>query len=201
MKAFLSLSFLWAIAMAGAAAELRVATMDLQRVLSGYHKAQEAAKELKAREVSFLRELEALRLDGRRLVAETEDLRRLTLGNALSAAERDEKQKILETKLTDLQTFGMKFEDIKGQRETELRAAASRLNQSVIDDVMTATRSLGEREAFHLILNANRANPVAGDVLFAKNVEDVTEKILSQLNATRASEPASSPGKAGATGK
>jgi Skp family chaperone for outer membrane proteins len=88
-------------------------------------------------------------------------------------------------KLADLQAFGVRYGETKTQREAELRAQASRVNKSVLDDVMTATRDIDEKEGFNLILNASRANPVVSDVLFAKNVEDVTEKVLASLNTTK----------------
>ena len=185
MKGIFGFGFLFAFAVAGFGGELRVATLDMQRVTEGYFKAQEAARELKAREVSFLKELETLRLEGRKLASEVEDLRRLSLENALSARERDEKQKSFELKLAEVQAFGLRYDETRSQREAELRAQALRMNKSVLDDVMTATRALGEKEGFNLILNANRANPIASDVLFAKDVEDVTEKVLASLNTTR----------------
>jgi len=171
------------------AQELRVATVDLQRVLAGYHKAQEAARELRAREVSLRKELDDLRLEGRKLAGEVDGLRTLSLDSALSASERTEKQKSFQSKLTDLQAFGVRYDQFKDQRAAELESYASRVNRSVLEDVMTATRSLGEKDGYHLIFNANRQNPVASDVLYTKGVEDVTEKVLARLNLTRPALP------------
>ena len=174
------------------AQELRVATVDLQRVLAGYHKAQEVARELRAKEVSFRKELDDLRLEGRKLAGEVDGLRTLSLDNALSASERAEKQKSFQSKLTDLQAFGVRYDQFKDQRAAELESYASRVNRSVLEEVMSATRSLGEKEGYHLILNANRQNPVASDVLFTKGVEDVTEKVLARLNLPRPALPSKS---------
>lgn len=182
MRAIFSLSFAFAFTLVGWPTELRFATVDLQRVLEGYDKAQRVARELKAKEVSFVKELEDLRLEGRKLASEVEDLRRLSVGNVLSATEREEKQKRFELKLADLQAFGVRYDRVKAQRETELRTQSLRMNKDVLDDVVNATRALGEKDGFNLILNASRANPVASDVLFARNVEDVTERVLGSLN-------------------
>jgi len=185
MKTILAPGFiLLLLGLVCSAGELRVATVDLPRVLAGYQKAQEVAKELKSREVSFRKELDDLRLEGRRLVAEVDGLRQLSLDPALSASEREAKQRGLESKLADLQAFGVRYDGVKSQREAELQAQAARVNKSVLDDVMTATRGVGEKDGFHLILNASKANPVGSDVLFSRGVDDVTEKVLTRLNAT-----------------
>jgi Skp family chaperone for outer membrane proteins len=195
MKAILFLSFTFAFALVGWPAELRIATVDLQRIMDGYHRAQQVVRELKSKEVSFLKELENLRLEGRKLAGETEKLRRLSLDNVLSATEREETQRSFELKLADLQTFGIRYDEIKAQREAELRAQASRMNKSVLDDVLAAMRRLGEKEDLNLILNASRGSPMASDVLFARSVEDVTEKVLALLNTTRPALPEAAPAK------
>jgi len=34
-------------------------------------------------------------------------------------------------------------------------------------------------------LNANKSNPAASEVVFARNVDDLTEKVLASLNSTK----------------
>jgi Skp family chaperone for outer membrane proteins len=185
MKKVFSLGLFVLCVAACPAGELKVATLDLRRVMTEYYKAQEGAKELRAKEVSFRKELEDLRLEGSKMLNEVEDLRRLSLENALHAAVRDEKRKSFELKLVDLRALEVKLETLKAQREADLHDAVARINKRVLDDVLKATGSLGEKEGFHLIFNASKANPAASDVLFARNVEDVTAKVLAALNATK----------------
>jgi outer membrane protein len=185
MKASLPLGLIGIFTWSCAAGELKVATVDLQRVLTDYYKAQEVAKQLKEKQASFLKELDGIRLEGRKLVQEAEALRELAANDALSSTAREEKKKSFETRLTDLRAFEVRYDDLKSQREAELQLQASQSNKRILDDVMSATRFVGEQEGFNLILNANRANPVASDVLFARNVTDLTERIVTSLNATR----------------
>jgi Skp family chaperone for outer membrane proteins len=147
------------------------------------------AKELEVKEVSFVRELEGLRLEGRRLVNEADNLHKLSLDLALSATEREAKKRSLEMKLVDVQEFDAKFQEVKREREAEFQAQFTRMNKSVLDDVMAATRRIGEKEGFNLILNVHKANPIAGEVLFSKDVTDVTAQVLASLNATKPAPP------------
>jgi Skp family chaperone for outer membrane proteins len=157
----------------------------VQRLLSEYHKAQEVAKELREKQGSFRREIEGLRLEGRRLLQEAEQLEKLSLDNALSAPERAERKKAFEEKIGDWRTFEVRYDNVRAQREAELQAFASQANKRVIEDIVTATRAVGEKEGVNLILNVNKAAPLASDVLFSKGVADVTEKVLVSLNGKK----------------
>ena len=167
------------------AGELRIVTVDTQRLLAEYEQARLAAKQLREKEVSFQKEIQDLRLEARRLLNETEELRKAGDDNALSASAREDKRKAFETKLTDLRAFEMKYDDVRAQREAELRAFAARTNKRIADDVVTATRTVGEKEGANLVLNANRANPLTSDVLYSKDIPDVTDKVLASLNQPR----------------
>ena len=133
--------------------------------------------------MSFQKELEGLRLEGRLLASETEQLQKLSLDNALSATEREAKKKAFENKLVDFHAFEVRYDTVRAQRETEFQTFASQTNKRIADEVLVATRSVGDKQAVNLILNASRSNPITSDVIHSKGVEDITEQVLASLNA------------------
>ena len=179
------MALMGSLAWSAQTAELKVATVDLQRLMAEYYKAQSAFKGIREKEVSFTKELDRLRLEGRRLAKETEDLQELAGNNALSPSERQEKKKSFETKLTDLRTFEVRYDDFKAQAQAELQNTLSITQKRIVEDVISATRRVGETEGFNLVLNLNKTNPVASDVLFAKNIDDITERVVASLNSTK----------------
>ena len=189
MKTLLSLALTGALACASHATDLKIATVDLQRLMSDYYKAQSAFKALKEKEVSFAKELDRLRLEGRQLAKETEDLRDLSGNNALNPSERQEKKKIFETKLSDLRAFEIRYDDTRAQAQAELQNTLTITQKRILEDVLSATKQLGDREGFNLVLNASKANPAGSDVLFTKNIDDITERVLASLNATKPTAP------------
>jgi outer membrane protein len=185
MKTLLSLALVGALACTSPAAEIKIATVDLQKLMSEYYKAQSAFKALKEKEVSFAKELDRLRLEGRQLAKETEDLRELAANNALSPSERQEKKKNFETKLTDFRAFEIRYDDLRAQAQAELQNTLTITQKRILDDVLSATKRIGETEGFNLVLNASKANPATSDVLFSRNIDDITERVLASLNATK----------------
>jgi Skp family chaperone for outer membrane proteins len=182
MRIFLLLAVTALTSTLAQGAELKIAVMDLDRVLTNYVQGQQAVKDLKDKEVSFLKELQTLRLEGRKLLDDVETSHRLSLDNVLSAAQRETNKKTFEQKLTDFRAFEMRYEQTRQEREAEYQAQAARIQRRVLDEVKAATRRVGEREGVHLILNASQNPRLASDVMFARDVADVTEKILASLN-------------------
>lgn len=176
---------LWVFAFSVVRAELKVATVDLQRLLTEYHRAQEVGKQLREKQVSFQKELEGLRLEGRTLIRETDELQKLSLDNALSSSERDAKKRAFEGKVADLRAFEVRYDTVRSQRETELQTFAAQNNKRVFEDVLSVTRALAEKQGINLVLNASRSNPVSSDVLYSKGVDDLTDSVLTSLNARK----------------
>lgn len=167
------------------ALELKIATADMQRLMTEYYKAEEVARQLREKKVVFQEEIEGLRLEGQRRLKQTQDLQELARNNALSASEREKQKRAFEAQLEDFRAYEVKYDDVRAQREAELQSSVAQANKKILADVLAATRIVGEREGFNLILNVNKTNPLTSDVLFSRNVEDVTERILTSLNASK----------------
>jgi Skp family chaperone for outer membrane proteins len=168
-----------------AGAELKVGIVDLQRVVGEYYKAEESRLQLQQLQVSFEKELKGMRLEGQKLLEEVASLRGATNDLALSVSAREEKKKELVSRIQDVGVLEQRLEEFRNQSIAQLQRQSVRMNQIILEDVSRATADLGEKERFHLILNANRAIPAAADVVFFRGLEDVTPKLVSVLNATK----------------
>ena len=184
MKAILSICLLGLFTFSAAANELKIATVDLSRVLNDYDKAREALNNLKLKEVSFRKELDGLSLEGQQLLKEVNRLQETAGESALSATEREQRRKRFESKVQDLQSFRMRYDDFRAQKETELKVSLEQSNKQILEQVVLVTRTIGDKEGFNLVLNANKTNPAAGDVVFSKGVTDLTDKVLAALNSS-----------------
>jgi len=183
MRAILSVILGTVISFAAYSAELKIGTIDLQRAMTDYYKWEEVTQQIKQRDTSYVKELEPLRLEGTRLEREARELALSIQDNALSSSVRDEKKKLFEQKQVDLGEIRMRFDDLQLKRQTDLQKYSVQTRKQIAEDVLTVTRKIGETEGFNLILNANKAEPISADVLFSKNVDDITEKVLARLNA------------------
>jgi outer membrane protein len=185
MRTLVIIALTTILAVVGSSAELRIGTIDLQRALADYYKTEEAARQIRLRDVSYSKELEPLRLEGTKLERETRELGLLTQDNALSSAAREEKKKLFEQKQMDLGELRVRYDDLQARRQAELQKFSLQTRKQIVDEVLTVTRRIGETDGFNLILNASKTEPVTSEVLFTKNVDDITDRVLAALNAGR----------------
>jgi Skp family chaperone for outer membrane proteins len=185
MKTILAACLCTLFTLVSIAGELKVATVDLQEVLHNYTKAKEVLKSVQIQEVSLAKELDGLKLEGQKLWREAEQLQASINDLSLSAAERDSRRKLWEEKLQNLRTFSVQYDQVRLEKETELRVTLERSNRKVLEEIVTVTRRIGEKEGFNLVLNTNKENPAAGEVVFSKGVTDLTGQVLASLNQVR----------------
>lgn len=180
------------------AADWKIGILDLDQTLKSYYRTRSVERQLAEMQTSLAKEFQGLRLEGERRFKAAESLRAQSRDEALSLATRQEKQRDLETSLLDLRSFEIKYESFRRDAESEYQDKARRLNQELLADVFKVTYELGRGEGFHLILKSSPSNPAAGDVLFAQGIEDVTPKVVAQLNARKPVDlpqtPAAMPG-------
>jgi Skp family chaperone for outer membrane proteins len=199
MKTLFTIGLTAMLTSVATAAELRICTIDLQRAMGDYYKTEEATRQLKLRDVSYLKELEPLRLEGTKLERETRELALLARDNALSSTAREEKKRLFEQKQIDLSELQVRYDDLQAKRQTDLQKLSLQTRKQIVDEVVKVTRRIGETEGFNLILNANQTEPIASEVLFTRNVDDITDRVLASLNAGRPPaapvDPKADPGK------
>jgi Skp family chaperone for outer membrane proteins len=189
MKSLIACALIGLLGMHAGAADIKIATVDLQRVLSDYKSAQAALNAIKIQEVSFRNEINGLRLEAQKLFKETEDLRASSADAALSTAEREKRRKEWETKLQDLNSLQLRYEDRRTQGEAQLQMTWDGARKKLLSEVVSAAREMGDKEGFHLVLNCDNQNPPAGEVIFSKGVPDLTEKVLTSLNRAAVETP------------
>jgi Skp family chaperone for outer membrane proteins len=169
--------------------ELRIATVDLQRLTDHYVRAQEFTKDLKEREARLARELQGLRLKGLQLLKETESLKSASEEAALNADERDAKKRTWELRLADLREFEVRYEDTRAQQIAELQNRAATGRKRVLEEIASATRRIADVRGYNLVLNYSRASIGTSEVIHSKDVSDLTDAVLGDLNPTKAAIP------------
>ena len=96
------------VASAGAAAELKIATVDLDKVFTAHPKTQAAEAELKKSEEGVQEEMDQIVAEGRGLQEAVAKLREAAKNPLLTEEARLQKRDEAEEKLTELQEFELR---------------------------------------------------------------------------------------------
>ena len=173
-----------ALAATGWAAELKIATVDLDKVFSAHPRTVAAEADLKKAEEAIETELETLKAEGRALQEEVAKLRDAAKNPLLTDEARSLKRDEAEEKLTELQEFELRARRLQETKLKQMREQVLKSRQSIVDELMEAVNQFAKANEFDLVLDRSgltmNAVPL---VAFADPELDVTDKLIAYLQA------------------
>lgn len=159
------------LAAGGAAAELKIAVLDVQRALAESEEAKQFMEALQSDLQAEQTEMNELRQE---IVSLQEQLQKDA--EVMSPSEQRKRQKEIEDKRIDLQFLGNKLEKEVQDRQGELLQQMAPKIDAVLKDLI-------EEESYDLILQPNRAASfLERTLLYADSDHDITRKVTEKLN-------------------
>ena len=168
--------------LAGDASELKVAVVDVARVMAAHPSTQAAdellqkqLREFEVEQKEMLKEGEALKDAYDTALQEASD-------RALSEAGRASKQKAAAKTRAELRAFEQQYVETIRERQKQLNDQENRMRRRIIDKVETLVQEAAEDGGYTLVLDAS-SRGVAGakTVLAHAEALDITEAVLKRM--------------------
>ncbi len=173
------------VASMGWAAELKIATVDLDKVFTAHPKTQAAEAELKKAETAIQDEMDKIMAEGRALQDEVAKLREAAKNPLLTEDARIQKRDEAEDKLTELQEFELRARRTQETKLKQMREQVLKSRQTIVDELMAAVNHFAEAGGYDLVLDRSgmtmNAVPL---VAYSNPALDVTDKLIEYLKAT-----------------
>ena len=168
----------------GRAAELRIATVNLDKVFTAHPKTQAAEAELKKAEATMQAELDQMEAEGRALQDEVVKLREAAKSPILTDEARLKKSNEAEDKLTQLQEFQLRLRRTQETKLKQLRDQLAKTRQGIVDELMTVVADFAKAEGYDLVLDRSglTMNMIPLTV-YSKPELDVTDRLIAYLQA------------------
>ncbi|NCC92927.1 MAG: OmpH family outer membrane protein [Opitutae bacterium] len=163
-------------------AEMKVATVDLDKVFTAHPKTQAAEAELKKAEEAVEEEMEQVAEGLRALEADVTKLREAARSPMLSDEARATKRAEAEDKLTELQEAQLRARRTQETKLKQLREQLMASRQGIVDELLKEVAAFAEAEGFDLVLDRSgmTMNMVPLAVYSAPEL-DVTERLIERL--------------------
>jgi outer membrane protein len=165
-------------------AQTRVATVDLRKLFDGYWKTKQADAALKERAADLDKEYKGLREDYQKLKEEYQKLLTDANDQAVSAEERDKRKQLAEAKLKNIKDTEETVVQFERQARTTLDEQRRRMRDNILNEIRTVANGKARSAGYPLVLDSSaesgNGTPV---VLFTNGENDLTESVLTQLNA------------------
>ena len=184
MKKFGLWAAVCALATAGWAAELKIATVDLDKVFTAHPKTQAAEADLKKAEAGIEAELDKIKAEGLALQDEVGKLREAAKNPLLSEEARMQKRSEAEDKLTELQEFELRARRTQETKLKQMREQVLNSRQAIVDELLETVNQFAKANEYDLVLDRSGLTMNAVPLVVFSNPDlDVTERMIAYLQA------------------
>ena len=170
--------------------EGRLATVDLRKVFDGYWKTKQADAALKDRAADIEKEHKSMLEDWKKAMNEYQALLTEANNQNLSLDERDKRKKSAEDKFKQIKESEDAITQYERQARTTLEEQKKRMRDSILEEIRTTINGKAKAAGYGLVVdtsaesgNGSPGTPGTPVFLYCSNENDMTETVLSQLNA------------------
>jgi len=173
-------------------AQGRLATVDLKKVFDGYWKKKQAEAVIKDTKDDLAKGFNDLREEYKKAMEDYQTILGTANDNAVSSEERDKRKKAAENVLKHLKELEDNMRQYERQADANVSEKIQRMRQNILVEIRNVVTAKAKANNYSMVIDtaADSANntPV---VLYTNNENDITDAVLSQLNATAPPEAAS----------
>lgn len=169
-------------------AELKVGTIDMQKVFAAYYKTRDAEEKLTDAQKAYKEELDQ-RMDlYKKNLDSINKLNEEMNRPELSTASKDQKGQERDAKIAETKGLEKEIGEFRATREKQLQEQVNRMRQGIIEEIMRVVNEQVRAQSFDLVFDKsgqslNFGVPVL--VYSSGNTLDFSESVISKLNANR----------------
>jgi len=183
-KTALALS-LFAFASA-AMAEVKIGTVDLNKVFEAYYKTAESKARVGEIEASYKKERQLKMEDYQKLVDEVNKLRDDAQNPALAADVQKQKEAAFKEKVKEVQMREGEVRQFDSQRQREIQSTMMRMRNNIVEEISATVKEHAAKAGFTIVLDkTGQSMAGAPMVVYAADNLDFSEDIIKKLNASR----------------
>jgi len=171
---------------AAQAGDLKIATVDGNRLLKGYYKTGLADRHMQEQYEDFRAERDKLIAEHKKLKQQFESLRAEADNKALTDEARDKKKEQAEERLTQVIESENTINDKAASRKKQLEDEGRKIQTELAKSIQAAVKAVAAKDGYTLVLEssgllANGLEPV----LYADPKTDITDAVMTILNADK----------------
>ena len=176
-----------------AQAETKFALVNLQKVFDGYYKTRQANDRMQESKGNFEKSRRTLEDDYTKANDEYRKMVDGTSDPAISSEERDKRTKESQRKLGELQTIQRSIRDFEETSNRSLGEQMRRMRDAILREIQDVVTEKGKAGNFTAVLDSGAMSANVAPVFIYTNGEnDITDVVLTQLNASAPADAAKS---------
>ena len=168
-----------------ASAQLKIGTIDMRKAFDNYWKTKQADATLKDRASSLDKERKAMVDEYQKLSDEYKKALDGANDQAVSADERERRKSTAEAKLVDMKEKEGEIKQFDTQARTTLGEQQRRMRDNIVGEIRAVITAKAKTGGFTLVLDtAGESSNNTPFILYSSGLNDFTDAVLTELNAT-----------------
>jgi outer membrane protein len=172
-----------------AQAELRIGTVDVQKVFNEYYKTKDANAKFQEATKAYKDELDA-RMDAYKKAFDTINKLNDEINKPdLSGAAKDQKSRERDSKINEAKGLEKEIGEFRQTREKQIQDQFRRVRDGIVEEIMRVVNDQVKAQNYDLVLDKSgaSANNGVGVVLYSRDSYDFSDPVISKLNANQPS--------------
>lgn len=193
-----ALAALAGLAASPAAAQptLKVAIVDMAKILDAHHKTEEQNAKLKGDEAKANEELEKINKEGQALVEQLRKLEEDAKNPALSTDAKEKLQGEMRAKIEEIQKKQNEVQSFRGNTQRSLQQRIQNFRKLMFEEISVTVTEVAKKKGATLVLDKSGPSLIGiNPVVYADAAYDITEDVQKEIGKGR---PAGSPAPAAA---
>lgn len=168
------------------AADIKIVTVDVNKIFEGYFKAQEGQKKIKSAMDTLQTEFQGYLKEGQDMVDERNKLVEQLDNPVLSEDAKKDLQSQIGTKERDIGRKQQELQNWQRDQQQVMNTRSLEFRKSMIQDIRKVVNQEAEKMGATLVLDTSDImGTEVPTVLFAKAEMDISEIVLKELNKDR----------------
>ncbi len=181
---------------APAAHAQKIATVDMNKVFSGYYKTKDAENKINDARESAKKDLDERMESHKGMLDEINQLNKDIDNPALSQQAKSDRQKKREDKIGQVRQLEQEIQEFKTSRERQLQEQAVRMRNQIVEEIMKVVNDKVKDDKFDMVFDkSGQSMNGVQIVLYSQDKMDFSDEVITALNKTR---PAATPAPAAA---
>ena len=166
-------------------AQNKIATIDLKRVFDGYWKTQQADGSLREKAAEFEKKNKLMVEDYQKATEEYKKVLDSANDAAVSIEEKDKRKKAAEAKLLEINEIEQSIKQFERSARAQISEQQRLMRDKILNEIRELINTKAKAAEYNLVIDtAAESINTTPVILFKSGQADLTDAILTQLNAT-----------------
>ncbi len=170
-----------------AQAQMKIGTVDMQKVFTAYYKTHDAEDKLKEAQKAYKDELDQRMDEYKKNLDVINKLNEEMNKPELSGASKDQKAQERDSKISETKGLEKEISDFRQTREKQIQDQLKRMRDGIVDEIMKVVNDQVRAANYDIVFDRSgfSANNIVPVLLYSRDNYDFSESVITKLNSSR----------------